>query len=138
MRKRLVISVLTICLIATSAACGGAGAGSKPGAKDGAAPAVKVDGDTNAGKQLFSTKGCIACHTAAGVPGATGSIGPNLNGLGDPGKRPSLTDGAPNTPENIKAWIQDPGKRKPGTMMPNLNLSEKEATDLTAFMVTLR
>ena len=46
--------------------------------------------DVNNGKQLFQSKGCIACHVAQGVPGATGTIGPNLNGIGDPAKRPAL------------------------------------------------
>jgi len=30
------------------------------------------------------------------------------------------------------------GFAKPGTMMPNLGLSEKEASDLTSFLLTLK
>ena len=72
-----------------------------------------------------------------GVAGATGTIGPNLNGIGDPSKRPALADGATNTPEHIREWITDPNSRKPGTMMPNLQLNQQESTDLTAFLLTL-
>lgn len=101
-------------------------------------PIVRATGNASAGRTLFSSKGCIACHTAQGVPGAVGTIGPNLNGLGDTAKRPTLADGEPNTPKNIAAWITDPASRKPGTQMPNLGLSAKEADDLAAFLVTLR
>ncbi len=90
------------------------------------------------GRQLFQSKGCIACHVAPGVPGATGTIGPNLTGIGDPAKRPTLADGAPNTPEHLRRWIQDPQSLKPGTMMPNLNLTAKEADDLATLLQSLR
>jgi cytochrome c len=97
-----------------------------------------VTGDVAAGRTLFTAKGCIACHTAQGVQGATGTIGPNLNGIGDAAKRPKLTDGGNNTPEHIREWIKDPQKLKPGTMMPNLQLTDKEADDLTALLLTLK
>lgn len=107
-------------------------------AKPVAAAGSTVNGDVNNGKTLFAQKGCIACHVAQGVPGATGTIGPNLNGIGDPAKRPTLADGAANSAEHVMEWIKDPQKLKPGTMMPNLQLSDKEATDLTAFLMTLK
>jgi cytochrome c oxidase subunit 2 len=113
-----------------------------PAPKDAASAAqgggAAVTGDGNTGKTLFQQKGCIACHVAQGVPGATGTIGPNLNGIGDVAKRPKLADGANNTPEHVREWIKDPQKLKPGTMMPNLQLSDKEADDLTAFLATLK
>lgn len=107
-------------------------------AAGGGAAAAKVAGDANNGKALMTSKGCIACHVAQGVPGAVGTIGPTLNGLGDVTKRPTLASGEPNTPANIKGWIKDPQAKKPGTQMPNLGLSDKEADDLTAFLLTLR
>ena len=110
------------------------GTDAKPAASAGGA----VTGDAANGRTLFTAKGCIACHTAQGVQGATGTIGPNLNGIGDAAKRPTLTDGAANTPEHIREWIKDPQKLKPGTMMPNLQLSDKEADDLTALLLTLK
>jgi cytochrome c2 len=97
-----------------------------------------VSGDAANGRTLFTAKGCIACHTAQGVQGATGTIGPNLNGIGDVAKRPKLADGGNNTPEHLREWIKDPQKLKPGTMMPNLQLSDKEADDLTALLLTLK
>jgi len=97
-----------------------------------------VAGDAANGRTLFTAKGCIACHVAAGVPNATGTIGPSLNGIGDVAKRPTLADGAANSAEHLREWIKDPQKLKPGTMMPNLQLSDKEADDLTALLLTLK
>ncbi|MFN8633193.1 MAG: c-type cytochrome [Chloroflexota bacterium] len=114
-----------------------ASAASKEGAAQ-ASAAPKVAGNASSGKTLFANKGCVACHVAQGVPGAVGTVGPSLNGLGDPAKRPTLASGDPNDPANIKVWIKDPTTKKPGTLMPNLGLSDKEADDLTAFLVTLR
>ena len=111
------------------------GQAAKPAASTGGGT---VTGDVAAGRTLFTAKGCIACHTAQGAQGATGTIGPNLNGIGDPAKRPTLTDGGRNTPEHIREWIKNPQQLKPGTMMPNLQLTDKEADDLTAFLLTLK
>ena len=123
------------------AACAPPAPPPKPAATD-AKPAASgggaITGDAANGRTLFTAKGCIACHTAQGVQGATGTIGPNLNGIGDPAKRPTLTDGGANTPEHIREWIKDPQKLKPGTMMPNLQLTDKEADDLTALLLTLK
>jgi cytochrome c1 len=120
----------------TLTACAPPAPPAAPAPKD-AAPAAAVTGDANNGKMLFQQKGCIACHVAP-VPGATGTIGPNLTNVGNTSQRPKLADGAANTPEHIKEWIKDPQKLKPGTMMPNLQLSEKEADDLTALLASFK
>jgi cytochrome c2 len=125
----LVIALATIACSSPSASPAKPSAGGQSAA---------VSGNVTNGRQLFQAKGCIACHAAPGVPGATGTIGPNLAGIGDPNKRPTLADGAANTPEHLRTWIQDPQSLKPGTMMPNLNLTEQEADDLVALLQTLR
>jgi len=92
-------------------------------------------GDPQAGRTLLIAKGCGACHTARGVPEASGTIGPTLNGIAS---KPMIAETIPNTPENMKRWITNPTTIKPGTMMPPLGLSDKEADDLVAFLETLR
>ena len=131
------LAASTLVLAACSAQSAPAVKDSKPAAAA-AASGATVTGDAAAGKELFLRKGCVACHTAQGIQGATGTIGPNLNGIGDPAKKPKLTDGAANSPEHIREWIKDPQKLKPGTMMPNLQLTDKEADDLTALLLTLK
>lgn len=39
-------------------------------------------GETAAGRQVFLSAGCTACHTIAGIPQATGKVGPDLTGIG--------------------------------------------------------
>jgi mono/diheme cytochrome c family protein len=41
-------------------------------------PAAPAAGDAAAGKQVFATAGCVACHTLADA-GSTGTVGPNLD-----------------------------------------------------------
>ena len=41
-------------------------------------PAPGVDGDIEAGKEVFEASGCGSCHTLSDA-GASGSIGPNLD-----------------------------------------------------------
>ena len=118
------------------ASCGG-GAPARGAAKP-AASAGGAAGNVDNGKQLFAAKGCIACHVAPGVPGASGTIGPNLTGIGDPARRPQLAGSLPNTDDNLKRWIKDPQGVKSGTMMPNLNLSDAEVSDLVTFLETLK
>jgi mono/diheme cytochrome c family protein len=46
-------------------------------------PADKLKGDTTAGKTVFTTAGCTACHTLKDA-NATGTVGPNLDQLKPP------------------------------------------------------
>lgn len=82
-------------------------------------------------------KGCGGCHTIPGVPGANASVGPNLAGVAS---RKTIAGAAvPNNgPDDLKRWILNPPAVKPGTAMPNLGLTDDEATTIVAFLETLR
>ena len=82
-------------------------------------------------------KGCGGCHTIPGVPGATGNIGPSLAGVAG---RTTIAGGAvPNNgPDDLKRWLLNPPAVKPGTAMPNLGLTDDEATKIVAYLETLR
>lgn len=137
--KRALFPLLVAGLAAlAAAACAPPVVGSPGGApKSCASKPAGVTGDELAGRQLFMAKGCVACHVAAGVQ-AGGNVGPNLNGIGDPGKRPMLAGNQlQNTPPNVRQWMREPQAIKPGTAMPNLGLNEKESEDLLAFLMTL-
>jgi cytochrome c1 len=90
-----------------------------------------------AGQQLIQQKGCGACHTIPGVPGANGVVGPSLAGVAS---RTTLAGGAvPNNgPDDLKRWIMDPPSVKPGTSMPKLGLTDDEATKIVAYLETLK
>ncbi len=79
------------------------------------------------GKELFYTKyACQSCHTAD-FKKDKGYVGPPLADVGDR-----------LTPVWIFKWLQNPNALTPGTLMPNPNLPDSEAKDLTAFLVTLK
>jgi cytochrome c oxidase subunit 2 len=87
------------------------------------------------GRQIFETTACINCHTISGTV-ADGRFGPDLTHLMS---RDTIASGAaPNTPENLKTWIQEPDSIKPGSLMPAMKLSDHDLNALTAYLETLR
>jgi cytochrome c oxidase subunit II len=94
-------------------------------------------GDPALGMQVIQQKGCGSCHTIPGIPGANGTIGPNLGGVAS---RTRIAGGAvPNNgPNDLKAWIMNPPGLKPGTIMPNLGLTDEQATNVVAYLETLK
>jgi mono/diheme cytochrome c family protein len=90
--------------------------------------------DVEQGKQLFDSKGCIACHQ---IHGKGGDVGP------------PLTTQIPEFPQGtwvgdklqgrwIYQWLRNPQALVPDTLEPNLGLSEQEALDLTAYLLSLK
>lgn len=90
-------------------------------------PAVAAtEADARRGQTLFVAKGCVACHQHSAVErdSNTPAIGPNL------------TYYAKGSAEFLRQWLRDPAAIRPGTQMPNLNLSEEEIAALVAFILT--
>ena len=101
-----------------------------------AAPAAPGIGDAARGRQLAAQYGCNVCHVIPGVDGPQGSLGPSLQGLAS---RPTISLGAvQNTPENLATFIQDPATLNPQSSMPPSGVSEQDARDLAAFLLTLK
>ena len=97
-------------------------------------PAV-VHESVEEGRQVFETTACVNCHAISGTV-ADGRFGPDLTHLMS---RDTIASGAaPNTPEQLKLWIQNPNAIKPGSLMPAMQLSEKDLDALTAYLETLR
>jgi len=87
------------------------------------------------GRRIFETTSCVNCHAVSGTV-ADGRFGPDLTHLMS---RDTIASGAaPNNRENLRAWIQDPDSIKPGSLMPAMQLSEKDMDALTAYLLTLR
>jgi cytochrome c oxidase subunit 2 len=87
------------------------------------------------GKHIFETTACINCHAVAGTV-ADGRFGPDLTHLMS---RDTIAAGAaPNTPEKLRRWIQSPDSIKPGSLMPAMQLSDRDLDALTAYLETLR
>lgn len=103
----------------------------------GGAPVIEPGSPAAEGQQLIATKPCVGCHTIPGVPGATGTVGPNLAGVAS---RTKIAGGAVNNsgPDDLKAWILNPAAKKPGTLMPNVGLTDDEATKIAAYLEQLK
>jgi cytochrome c len=91
-------------------------------------------GNTQAGKQVIQAYGCGACHTIPGIHSANGVVGPPLFFMA---RRTMIAGELPNTPGNLVRWIEDPPSVEPGTAMPKLGLSERDARDAAAYLYTL-
>jgi cytochrome c oxidase subunit 2 len=97
-------------------------------------PTPAASTDPAAGLALFQVRGCAGCHTINGV--SAGTVGPNLTHLQS---RSVFAGGIfAMTPNNLRNWLRNPPAAKPGSVMPNLNLSEEDITKLIAYLETLK
>lgn len=105
-------------------------AGKQPGWTPVAMPA---NGNAARGETLVETVGCKGCHVVAAEDR---ELRPN----------PLPYDMAPDlsvvaakaTPQWLYDWIKNPKHFSPATRMPNLRLSDQEAADITAYLLTYK
>lgn len=91
-------------------------------------------GDAADGASLFRVKGCASCHAVDGF--AAGEFGPNLTHLQ---QRDTFAGAMFDLNErNLRKWLRNPPAEKPGSLMPNLELTEDEITKLIAYLNTLK
>jgi len=77
------------------------------------------------GKQLYEVKyQCQSCHT---IGSSGGYVGPNLSNVGN------WMNAA-----WIKEWLKAPQALVPGAIEPRRELTDREVTALTAYLLTLR
>jgi cytochrome c oxidase subunit 2 len=87
------------------------------------------------GKKAFLSRSCVNCHRVYGT-GAEGTYAPDLTHLMS---RKTLASGIiTNTRENLRRWIGDPQKDKPGCLMPAFGLSKSELDLVVDYLATLR
>jgi cytochrome c551/c552 len=88
-------------------------------------------GDAASGKALFESVGCRGCHIADESDFANVSWfrkkGPSLAGVGSKVKREFVYD-----------WIKNPKHYWEETYMPDLRLTDREAADITAYLMSLK
>ena len=136
-------AVALILLLLTG--CGGGGGGSSATStvpsKSSSSPAPAA-GLVARGKELYTAKGCNACHSLNGQR----LVGPSWKGLA--GSTVTLADGKTVTadPSYLVTSIEDPDKQivagyKPGVMsgtIPPGSVSAADARALAAFIASLR
>lgn len=88
-------------------------------------------GPAGEGAKLFEKLTCANCHAIGGA-GPQPTVAPELAHVAE---RRTLGAGVLlNTPANLFQWLKDPQAIKPGCLMPNLNLSDQQVSDLLAFL----
>jgi cytochrome c1 len=87
------------------------------------------------GADLIVANGCGTCHAIPGIAGARGNVGPPLDHIGT---RVFIAGMLRNTPDNMVAWLKNPQAVIPGNAMPNMNLNDAQARDITAYLAGLR
>ncbi len=85
-------------------------------------------GDPERGRALVTAYGCVSCHDP-------GQVGPPLQEMATRGY---LAGRFPNVPGVMQQWLRDPQSLKPGTAMPNLGVTRRDADDIAAYLATLR
>ncbi|OGH56621.1 MAG: hypothetical protein A3G34_09480 [Candidatus Lindowbacteria bacterium RIFCSPLOWO2_12_FULL_62_27] len=100
---------------------------------DRARPHTKFDappgaGDAKRGKELFETVGCLGCHSMTASNRSANDFGPDLGALGS-----KIWDRA-----WLFTWLRDPRRYFPHTKMPSLRLTDEEAGDIAAYLLSLK
>lgn len=105
------------------------------GGKQTAAYQPEIAGSPQTGRVVIEQFRCGKCHAIPGIPNADGVFGPPLNTMS---RRTFIAGEFPNTPPNLVRWVQAPKSMKPKTDMPDLGLTHDQATDVAAYLETLR
>ena len=91
-------------------------------------------GDAAKGKEIFESVGCRGCHVTE-----KGSAARRSEGSSERDYAPNLWNAADKLkPEWVYSWVKNPKAMWPETKMPDLRLSDGEAADVTAYVMTLK
>jgi cytochrome c oxidase subunit 2 len=94
-----------------------------------------ADARMAAGRTQFLALSCVNCHAVSGTA-AAGTFGPDLSHLMT---RDTLAAGAvSNSLENLRAWIKDPDAVKPGSLMPNMQLTPQQLDEVVTYLSSLK
>jgi cytochrome c oxidase subunit II len=100
-------------------------------------PAVAPPPDVARGAQVFSSAGCISCHSIRYGSGSVGgSIGPDLTHLASRGY--IAAGELHNVRGNLAGWIVDSQAIKPGNFMPAIPLSSDDLQALLGYLESLK
>lgn len=88
--------------------------------------ALNMDELVSIGKDVYDRKGCAGCHKIAGTGG---DLGPDLSNEGNV---------LSHDIQWHKSHFKDPSSVVPGSMMPKIDLLDREAEALAAYMTSLK
>ena len=88
-------------------------------------------GDAERGRRTGSERGCLGCHRIGEAPTVRGAYGRDFG--------PALDRVADKlSPRWLYDWVRDPKRYFEHTNMPDLRLTDQEAADIVAFLMTLK
>lgn len=91
-------------------------------------------GDVRDGAEAIEAYGCGSCHTIPGIASADSLVGPPLTSWRH---RSFIAGTLPNNQENLVTWITDPQSVRPGTAMPDLEVTPADAQDIAAYLLDI-
>lgn len=91
-------------------------------------------GNPEVGRKKLAHYSCVSCHVIPGVPKGEGK---SAQSLAHWSWRRTFLNTYKNTPENLEKWLQNPSHRKPGTTMPDLNISPQDSRDMAAYLFSI-
>lgn len=87
------------------------------------------------GERVFLSSICVSCHAIRGTT-AAGTAGPDLTHVAS---RATIGAGVlPNDIAHMRAWLADPQRFKPGSLMPRVPLADADLDALAAYLGSLR
>jgi cytochrome c oxidase subunit II len=92
------------------------------------------DPNVEEGRKAFITNTCGSCHTVEGTA-ANGIFGPDLTHF--MGRQTLGAGVAPNDDKNLRSWLHDPQVLKPGCLMPEMKLDNRQVEQIAAYLKTL-
>ena len=103
------------------------------GAQPRAARPERGQADAARGRLALSQYACNACHVIPGVTGPDTFVGPPLKDLA---ARKYIAGHLPNSAANLARWIRDPRQINPQTAMPAMDVTESDARDMAAYLLS--
>jgi cytochrome c oxidase subunit 2 len=100
-----------------------------------ATPPPPNDAVARRGQQIFLQSVCTQCHAVAGTT-ASATVGPDLTHVAS---RYYIAAGSMhNVREEVKVWITDPQRIKPGVHMPMSNFNDDDLNALVTYIENLK
>lgn len=96
-------------------------------------PAPGIQGDPERGMIALTQYACHSCHAVPSIAGSKVYVG---RPLADMAERRYIAGKLPNNQHNLARWIMDPQAIDPGNAMPNMGVSERDAIDISAYLLS--
>ncbi len=92
-----------------------------------------LQGDPARGRVALAQHACRACHMIPGLTGPDTYVGRPLTDLAE---QRFIAGKLANNQANLVRWIRDPKSIDPHTAMPAMGVSERDALDMSAWLLS--